>query len=1199
MVNTRGGGDSPFLLQRTLDMAENLRHGIFPPRWMAHAAYDLGYPFFNHYAALPFYLSGGLTALSLSPILAIQATQTLGFLLAALTMALWARRVYANRWAVLLAAAAYTFAPFHLVNVYVRGDSLSEFWAFVWYPLILWTLARAAEQPTLRRGVFAALSYAALILTHNVSALIFAPLALLYAVSQQISNRQISKSRFTHHVSRFTQYAVRSTFPFLLAFLLTAWFWIPAIGETGYGQMGPEFTAGYFHYSNHFRGLDLVQPTFFFNYAVAGSAADAGPFTMGLVQAALALLGAGVLIWQIGGQAKRQESESANHVLRFTQYAVRSTQYEYILFSLTLSTLMITPLSALLWEHLPLLETTQFPWRFLSVQALFTAIATGAVVNRQIGKLQIANSKIQNGAAGLLCLLLAIAALGALRPERLLITAEDVTWDNLLLYEAFTGNIGTTIRYEYLPRDVRPRLYISDAVVDGVDAAQLIADGDVTLAATLLARAPQRQVWRVALDGAAPVVFPLHWWPGWQAEVDGVLADAYPVTGSGRLAVDLAAGEHEVALRLRNTPLRAAAAWISALTALALGVVVFQRKGAKAQRCREDWKWGLLIKVVLVTGLMLGIAVLLPVVASWQQLLTSPRSFDFIHIPFAMRGLVYFGTTWHAELATGDATLTHTAPLPEIITPGQTLTVPMSWDLPTPKPITATLRLISPAEPRHGVPYGLAETTFTLTRQITPTMQLPTDLSRGLYLLELRVFGVDGELPARTITGAERGALYIGAVRLRSTLARRADAPVAAQLGELTLHSATSLRSASDTLRLQLTWSLARRTPRNWSLSLRLLDADGRQLSQADMQPGYGYLPTTLWRAGDLVTDYPTLALPAGLAPGDYTLRVIAYLEATMGTGGEVDMPITLTQVTLRDPRESCCEQERKGATVLCAADGMALYGLDLPAAIVEGGSFDFTAEWNALTQPSAEFAARWELLTPAGDSIGATEGPLAPGSRAAGWPRFAWVRAPVHIALPPTLSAGPYRLRLTLANDRSVESCDLLPEIPVTLRARAFTAPALPFTQTAAFGAALLGDPPLGDPPLGDPPLGDVLHLLGYDFTQSHDALTLTLWWQAQIAPAQDYKRFVHLYDAVSGAVPAQDDAMPRAWTYPTSLWAAGEVVSETITLPLAGIPAGSYQIGVGWYDPASGARLSASDAAGQAIPDARVTLAAIQLHK
>ena len=117
IINTRGGGDSPFLIQRTLSMAENLADGAFPPRWMPHAAYDLGYPFFNHYAALPYYLSGGLTALGMNVLTAIQVTQTLGFLLAALAMAQWARRIYRRPAAQALAVIAYTFEPFHLVNV--------------------------------------------------------------------------------------------------------------------------------------------------------------------------------------------------------------------------------------------------------------------------------------------------------------------------------------------------------------------------------------------------------------------------------------------------------------------------------------------------------------------------------------------------------------------------------------------------------------------------------------------------------------------------------------------------------------------------------------------------------------------------------------------------------------------------------------------------------------------------------------------------------------------------------------------------------------------------------------------------------------------------------------------------------------------------------------------------------------------------
>jgi hypothetical protein len=42
IVNTRGGGDSPFLLQRLHQMTVNLRVGVFPVRWMPDAAYGLG-----------------------------------------------------------------------------------------------------------------------------------------------------------------------------------------------------------------------------------------------------------------------------------------------------------------------------------------------------------------------------------------------------------------------------------------------------------------------------------------------------------------------------------------------------------------------------------------------------------------------------------------------------------------------------------------------------------------------------------------------------------------------------------------------------------------------------------------------------------------------------------------------------------------------------------------------------------------------------------------------------------------------------------------------------------------------------------------------------------------------------------------------------------------------------------------------------
>ncbi len=1173
MVNTRGGGDSPFLLQRTLDMAENLRHGIFPARWMMHAAYDLGYPFFNHYAALPYYLSGGLTVLGLSPIVAIQATQTFGFVLAAITMALWAERIFKSRAAAFVAVAAYTFAPFHLVNVYVRGDSLSEFYAFIWYPLILWTLDRIAERPTRGRIVAASLAYGALILTHNTSALVFSPFALLYAIlritnyelritSGESVNQRTSKSPNLKSKIQNPKFLVA---PFILGFLLTAWFWLPAIAETKYGQMGPEFTTGYFHYSNHFRGLDLTQRTFAFDYNVAPRTEDAGPFAMGLAQAVLALVGMGSLMangkWQMAnGESANDESANDESPLS-TPYSLLPTPYfspVYLLFSLALATFMITPLSKPLWDHLPLLEITQFPWRFLSIQALFTAMVTGAIVNLQIFKSP--NLKIVV-AVGLCGIVIAAALLG-LHPERLLIADADVTAERLLFYETFTGNIGTTIRYEYLPSDVSPRLYISEAVVDG--ELRPIAEGGDLLTWELVERTPIKQVWQVTIDaGGATVAFPLNWWPGWQAEVDSAPVNASPMSGSGRLTVSLPAGEHAVTLRLRNTPLRTVSEVLSALTMMSIAVWLFVGRKFRRQSVSS---LSTVYRLPSTIFLLLAISILIPALLH-RAPIAFGTFFDFNQMPYPHAGPVDFNA---AQL--GQATLSAMT-----AQPGDTLTVQHTWSAVSDGLLTGTLRLISPAEPRHSVPYALAETMFTLpcNEVCATTLIMPDDLSRGLYLIELRLYGVNGELRPRSLDGSGLGTLYVGVVRVPHGPARRTDAPVVATFTDLTLHTVEvypelvegPIQPDPTTLRLKMVWSTPG-TPRNWTLSLRLLDASGRQLVQQDIQPGYGYLPTTLWLPGEVVADYPVLTLPEGLAPGDYTLRVITYLLATMEGGGQVDIPLRLTAATRYDLRNACCEQTRKGATILCQAGDVALLGMNLPEQLAEGNALDFYIEWNALAAPTTDLTARWELLDAAGNLVGSVEGPLSPGSRTSEWPWHVWVRAPVHVDLPPILPPGVYDVRLTLAD----AVCTFRERLTVTPRPRVFDAPAISHPLEADFGGEI--------------------RLLGYDLQREDDVLTLTLWWQAVTTPAQEYKRFVHLYDPVTENIAAQDDAMPRAWAYPTTWWVAGEVVSETVTLDVSAVPPGAYRLGLGWYDPATLDRLPATDATGQVHPLNRVTL-------
>jgi len=1132
IINTRGGGDSPFLIQRTMDLAENFRHGIFPPRWMSHAAYDLGYPFFNHYAALPYYLSAGLTAAGTNALTAIQATQTLGFLLAALAMYGWSGQVLRSRAARLVAVAAYTFAPFHMVNVYVRGDSLSEFYAFVWYPLILWALDRGVRRPTLARVTVSAAAYGALILTHNVSAVLFSPFALLYGLLRvfRLAPPTSTGSLWTrarqvalHAPTLRRTAAVASSF--LIGIILTAWFWLPAVAETTYGQLGPEFTEGYFHYSNHFRGAGLVQPSAAFNYSIATTVEAAGPFSMGLIQAGLAAAGASVLIAA---------------ALRKDCLADRRVPNLGLALMLAIATLMITPLSVPLWDTIPLLAITQFPWRFLSVQALFTAIVSGALGEHTLWTETAgsASGRVRSAIAVLTAAisitLIAAGAMINLSPERLVIGPEDLGWETLRRYESFTGNIGTTIRYEYLPADVVPRLYTSEAVIDGV--GRPIADGGEVTAAELIWRTPVRQRWRVTLAGdGAPVAFPVNWWPGWQATVDGRRVETAPMPGSGRLTVTLPGGHHEVTLRLGSTPLRSAAAGVSlgCLAALVVGLALNPARRAAWPSWARRFGCGAVLLVLSFIGPL--------------ALQRPPEGdavfFDFQSMPYPHQGPVIVA----------DGVLSTVETSPNAAGPGDVVTIELVWEQRPSEPVTVTAQLVSPALPRHGVDYVLAEVSAPVTTGAPMRMVLPDDVARGELLVRLLLRDRRGTVAATTLSGETMGDLYVGHMDVPTGPSLRPDAPVLRAYRDLVLHTVEAHQPSSGVLAAKMTWSTSG-TPRNWRLSLRLLDAMGRLVVQQDHQPGYGYLPTTMWHAGELVADRAYLPLPEGLAPGDYTLQVITYLQATGDGGGEHAVPVSLDSPTLYDLRDACCEQTRKGAS------------------ITEGDDVTIEGEWNALLAPGTSFDTRWVLVAGDGAVVAEAEGPLAPGSDTARWPRFTWVLSSVPMNLPSRLPAGTYGVQLEMVDeDGRVVQCGEVSAIEVKPRPRRFEAPDPDHVQRAAFAGTI--------------------SLLGYDLTQDGERLHLTLWWRAERTSSQDLKRFVHLVDPETQAIVAQDDAMPRNWTYPTTWWLPGEVVSETVSLGLADVRPGSYRLAVGWYDPATMDRLPVTTAPEGATVD-RVSL-------
>lgn len=188
-------------------------------------------------------------------------------------------------------------------------------------------------------------------------------------------------------------------------------------------------------------------------------------------------------------------------------------------------------------------------------------------------------------------------------------------------------------------------------------------------------------------------------------------------------------------------------------------------------------------------------------------------------------------------------------------------------------------------------------------------------------------------------------------------------------------------------------------------------------------------------------------------------------------------------------------------------------------------------------------------------------------------WPTSRWavnevVRGQIIVQVDPHLAGGDYQIQLRLA-----DGAGQMQGQPVTLGALAVTE--LPRTFA-----------PPQPQQVTNLQLGESIALLGYDITVA-DTLQLTLYWQARTPIDHSYKVFVHLIDQRSGAILAQSDAPPRQWGYPTTWWEAGEVVAETIELPLDPTFTAPRTLRLGMYDDQTGDRLPLHSDDGATYPD------------
>lgn len=446
--------DGPMHLARMPAYYKALTEGQIFPRWASDLNYGYGMPLFNFYYHIPYLASVLPMAMGASLVFSFKLVLYASFVLSGIFMFAFTKAYFKDISKAYVATILYQFAPFHMVDLFVRGDT-GEGLAFAFLPLVLLFIIRSFESknnhihtPTI------GLTTALLILSHSAVSLIYFSIILLFVLFLAPS-----------HIKRY--YALLGLG---LGLGLSAFFWLPVLAER-------KFTYGdYFMkdmYTKHFVPLwmffmpNITNNT---NLQIGGIA-----ITLGITHT-IALC---ITLWQL-----------------FKQKILHRKLILYLLTLTVLSIIIMQPISNKLWSHISILRAFQFPWRFLTIPVFsLSMIGAAVLVNKTSPKWVIIS----------IVLITILSVVVYFRPPLGFDKVDENYYWNYPMNTTYFGetdlvwSAGMTGKYPNAPFEI----------IEGEGSIQSPVKHDIKHSFTMIAKTPIRVVdntqffpgWRVFVDG--------------------------------------------------------------------------------------------------------------------------------------------------------------------------------------------------------------------------------------------------------------------------------------------------------------------------------------------------------------------------------------------------------------------------------------------------------------------------------------------------------------------------------------------------------------------------------------------------------------------------------------------------------------------------------------------------------------------------
>jgi uncharacterized membrane protein len=334
---------------RIANFYQNLIEGNLIPRWGANLNWGYGHPILEFLYPLPSYISSVFHLVGFSLVDSVKIVNGLGMVMSLVFMFFWLKQ-FLGKESALLGAFVYTYAPYRFVDLYVRGD-IGETLAFAFVPLVLYFMFKLYKKSEIKYMALGALSLAFLILAHNAIALITVPFIFFYGL-------------YLIWLSKFNKsLIINLSSLIILGFSLSAFFWAPALLEGKFTLRNIVTKGGYLSRFVNFK--DLV----YGSWSFGGS----GIFTQQL----------GIAQWL---------GLILSPILALVLWFKKDKNYILVIGCLVytlLAIFLMLPISNFIWARIMLLQNFQFPWRFLAITVLSTAILAALIIERIPKKLQL------------------------------------------------------------------------------------------------------------------------------------------------------------------------------------------------------------------------------------------------------------------------------------------------------------------------------------------------------------------------------------------------------------------------------------------------------------------------------------------------------------------------------------------------------------------------------------------------------------------------------------------------------------------------------------------------------------------------------------------------------------------------------------------------------------------------------------------